>query len=143
MWLLTFYRFYLSLFFGFTIYFFLIQNIWLGILATVAFRTIWYGIERFIRHGSIKKSFKIHSASFKQQFGPYGIRIANKAEDDWHTKESLAEVFTPNTKKLQKTVEQLEMMDTLFQAGMRPEGDEYLLHDLKFKYGKLRLEKDK
>ena len=52
-------------------------------------------------------------------------------------------MFTSNQKKLQKAVEQLEMMDTLFKAGMRPEGDEYLLHDLKLKYGKYRLEKGK
>ena len=49
--------------------------------------------------------------------------------------------FSPQTKKkLKKTVEQLEMMDTLFKAGMRPEGDEFLLHDLKLKYGKYRLD---
>jgi len=143
MWLFSFYRFYLSLLFGFGIYFFVIQNIWLGILATVVFRTVWYGIERFIRHGSIQKNFNTHIAAFKQEHGPYGIRIANKAEKEWRIKESLAEVFIPDIKKLKKTVEQLEMMDTLFQAGMRPGGDEYLLHDLKFKYGKLRLEKEK
>jgi hypothetical protein len=143
MWLLTFYRFYLSLLFGFGIYFFLGKNIRLGILGTIVFRTMWYSIEHFIRRHGIQKDFNTHIAAFKQEHGPYGIRLANKAEEEWRIKESLAEVFTPDIKKLKKAVEQLEMMDTLFQAGMRPEGDEYLLHDLKLKYGKMRLEKEK
>ena len=79
---------------------------------------------------------KYNFTEFKQQHGPYGIRIANKAENEWHIKKSLAEVFTTNIKKLHKAIEQLEMMDTLFKAGLRPEGDEFLLHDLKLKYGK-------
>jgi hypothetical protein len=41
---------------------------------------------------------------------------------------------------LAAAVEQLEVMDTLFQAGMRPQGDQYLLHDLKLKYGRSRLQ---
>jgi hypothetical protein len=32
-------------------------------------------------------------------------------------------------------------MDELFKAGLSPQGDEYLLHDLRLKYGRYRLEK--
>lgn len=91
----------------------------------------------------VEKNYKKYIFDFKRQNGPYGIRIANKADNEWRIKESLAEVFTPNMKKLRKAVEQLEMMDTLFKAGLSPEGDEFLLHDLKFKYSKYRLEKNK
>jgi len=140
---MSFYRFYCSFLFGCSVYFFLIRNIWLGILAIVLFRLIWYFIERLLRHRSIQKNFNAHIAAFKQEYGPYGIRLANKANQEWRIKESLAEVFTPDIKKLKKAVEQLDMMNTLFNAGMRPDGDEYLLHDLKLKYGKLRLEKEK
>jgi len=143
MWLFSFYRFYLSVLCGAIVYLFIIGNIWAGILSLFACRIIWFFIERIIKKIIISKDFNRHIAEFKQQNGPYGIRIANKAEKEWRTKESLAEVFTSNPEKLKKAVEQLEMMDTLFKAGMRPEGDEYLLHDLKLKYGKYRLEKGK
>ena len=98
-------------------------------------------VERFIHGKRVDALFQRNCAEFKQLFGPYGIRIANKAEQDRQIKESLAEVFTVNRKKLTKAIEQLEMMDTLFKAGMRPEGDQFLLHDLKLKFGKHRLEK--
>jgi len=88
---------------------------------------------------AVDASYNAHAAEFKQLYGPYGIRIANKAESDRRIKISLVEVFTDNPKTLKKNVEQLEVMDTLFKAGMQPQGDEFLLHDLKLKYGKHRL----
>lgn len=89
----------------------------------------------------MNKLFKQNETEFKQLYGPYGIRLINKAETDWQTKKSLAEVFTNKKSNLKNTVEQLEVMNTLFQAGLKPDGDAYLLHDLKLKYGKHRLEK--
>ena len=83
-----------------------------------------------------------HSAQFKELLGPYGIRMINKAEQDPGIRKSLSEVFTPDLKKLKSTVDQLEMMDTLFKAGMQPDADTYQLHDLKLKYGKYRVEKE-
>ncbi len=140
MWLLGWYRFYVSVFLGISLYIFFIRNIWICIACIVIIRTIWFFIELLIRRYKIQKDYNKHISDFKRQNGPYGIRIANKADNDWRIKESLSEVFMSNMKKLRKTVEQLEMMDTLFNAGLRPEGDEFLLHDLKFKYGKFRLE---
>ncbi len=103
-------------------------------------RVLIFTVESVTKRVIINRNFTKHISDFKQQHGPYGIRIANKAEKEWHTKASLSEIFTDNKKQLKKTVEQLEVMDTLFKAGMRPEGDAYLLHDLKLKYGKQRLE---
>ena len=143
MWVLSFYRFYISVFFGISVYLFFLQNIWIALLSIIVTRVIWYLCERLLKKYAIQKDYQNHITEFKQQNGPYGIRIANKADKEWRFKESLAEVFTANKKKLQKAVEQLEMMDTLFKAGMRPEGDEFLLHDLKLKYGKYRIEKHK
>lgn len=140
MWVFSFYRFYISVLCGVSVYLLLIKNIWISILAAFITRTVWYFFERFIKRYTIQRDYNRHIPEFKQQNGPYGIRIANKADKEWRIKESLAEVFTSNIKQLKKTVDQLEMMDTLFKAGMRPEGDEYLLHDLKLKYGKYRLQ---
>ncbi len=86
--------------------------------------------------------FKSHVTPFKELTGPYGIRLINKAENEHTVKESLAEVFTPNRKELQKVLEQLEVMDTLFKSGLRPDGSSYQLHDLKLKYAKHRIEKN-
>ena len=143
MWILSFYRFYLSVFSGLSVYFFFVQNIWIALLSTIITRIIWFLCEQLLKRYAVQKDYRNHITEFKQLNGPYGIRIANKADKEWRFKESLAEVFTAKQKKLQKAVEQLEMMDTLFKAGMRPEGDEFLLHDLKLKYGKYRLEKNK
>lgn len=143
MWILSFYRFYISVLFGLSVYLFFIRNIWIALLSAIVTRIIWFLCEQLLKKYAAQKDYLRHITEFKQQNGPYGIRIANKADKEWRFKESLAEVFTSNQKKLQKAVEQLEMMDTLFKAGMRPEGDEYLLHDLKLKYGKYRLEKGK
>jgi hypothetical protein len=91
----------------------------------------------------IKKWYKIHEANFKELTGPYGIRLINKADSDTAVRNSLAEVFTSSFQELRKTVEQLEMMDTLFKSGLRPDGDSYQLHDLKLKYARHRLEKNR
>ena len=140
MWLFSFYRFYISILCGVSAYLFFTGNIWIGILATMLIRISWHIIEQAIARYTIQRDYNRHIPEFKQHHGPYGIRIANKADNEWHTKMNLAEVFTSNPKKLLKTVEQLEIMDTLFNAGMRPAGDDFLLHDLKLKYGKYRLD---
>jgi hypothetical protein len=140
MWLFNFYRFYCSLACGILQYFLLYRNIWVACASVIIIRALWYLIEQMIKKITIQKAYNNHVSAFKQLYGPYGIRLANKAETQWRIKESMAEVFAPDITKLKKTVEQLEVMDTLFQAGMRPEGDEFLLHDLKLKYGKYRLE---
>ncbi|MBD3343704.1 MAG: hypothetical protein GF401_01425 [Chitinivibrionales bacterium] len=140
MWIFNFYRFYCAILAGGLVYAFFIRSIWIWILSTIIVRVLWFAIERAIESARINASFQKHIPKFKEQFGPYGIRLANKAEKNSRIRKSLAEVFTDDPKKLKKSVEQLEVMDALFQAGMRPEGDEYLLHDLKLKYGKNRLE---
>jgi hypothetical protein len=142
MWLFSFYRLYSSIAAG-VLAFFFFSSVWLGIGIIIAVRLSWMGIEILLNRRRIESSYKQHISAFKQELGPYGIRIANKAESDFRTKNSLCEVFTKNQKQLKKAVEQLDVMDALFKAGMRPDADEYLLHDLKLKYGKIRLEKEK
>jgi hypothetical protein len=141
MFLLNFYRFYCSCLAGILVYLFLLHSVWLGLVAIIISRTAWFFIERFLRRIMINKWFAAHQGAFKQQFGPYGIRLVNKAESDAATRESLAEVFTPDPDELRKNVQNLEVMDVMFKAGMRPDGDAWQLHDLKLKYGKFRLEK--
>ncbi len=141
MWLLGFYRFYLCLCTGIAFYAFLVRSVWLSLVIAIVARTLWYGIERSIDRISIGRDFSRHAYSFKQQLGPYGIRLANQAEKDFSIRKSLAEVFVSDPARLRKNVEQLRMMDTLFQAGMRPDGDAYLLHDCKLKYGTHRLDR--
>jgi hypothetical protein len=143
MWAFGFYRFYVSIAVGAAVYFLLSRSVWAWIAATAVARAAWLGIEYALGVWTVKRDFSRHIATFRQQLGPYGIRIANKAEDNPRVKKSLAEVFVTDRKKLEKAVEQLEVMDALFRAGMRPDGDEYLLHDLKLKYGKRRLENGK
>lgn len=139
MWLLSFYRFYIALFVGIISYFFLVRKWWLSLLITIFARLIWTIVEYVIKRIYINNTFKKYSYDFKQKFGPYGIRIINKGEHDYEIRKSLCEVFTDNEKKLSKVIEELEMMDALFNAGLRPEGDNFLLHDLKLKYAKERL----
>ncbi len=140
MWLLGFYRFYASIAAGIVVYLFTGAGAWSAVGIAVVFRATWFGADRAWERYRVERDFKEHLQDFKNGLGPYGIRLANKAERDYHTRKSLAEVFTRDPGKLAKSVEQLEVMDTLFQAGMRPEGDQYLLHDLKLKYGRTRLE---
>jgi hypothetical protein len=139
MWIFNFYRLYISAIIGIGVYL-LTKSVWLCIGAIIIVRFTWLAIELIFERLHAHRLFKQHAADFKQVFGPYGIRIANKAESEWRVMKSLVEVFESNQAKLKKNVEQLEVMDTLFNAGMRPEGYEYLLHDLKLKYGKRRLE---
>jgi hypothetical protein len=139
MWLFGFYRLYVSLCAGIAFWLFCIHSIWLSLAVLVAFRAFWFGVEKFIERILIGRDFNQHIYSFKQELGPYGIRLANRAEQDWHIKKSLAEVFVSSPARLSKNVEQLALMDTLFKAGMSPAGDDFLLHDCKLKYGKYRL----
>jgi hypothetical protein len=139
MWLFGFYRLYLSLCAGIAFWLFCIRSIWFSLAIAIAFRALWFAVERIIERILINRNFNRHSYSFKQELGPYGIRLANKAEQDWHIKKSLAEVFVSSPARLKKNVELLTVMDTLFKAGMSPEGDACLLHDCKLKYGTCRL----
>jgi len=114
--------------------------LWAATLTSLAVRIAWFVIEgRVIAYG-VKKHFHQHAYSFKQQLGPYGIRLANMAENDPAVMKSLDEVFTPNEKQLQKNVDQLRLFDTLYNAGMRPDAQSFQIHDCKLKYGIWRLE---
>jgi hypothetical protein len=141
MWIISFYRAYVALCAGIAQYLFLVKSIWVSIAGAAIVRIIWFCAEQVVRRAIIKRDFKRHVYEFKQQLGPYGIRMANKADNEWRIKKSLADVFTSNTARLRKNVEQLQMMDTLFSAGMTPDAEAYQLHDCKLKYGKYRLEK--
>lgn len=139
--LLRFYRLYLSIAGGAVVYFTLLHSWWGWLGGSILLRIIWALVESKYNNHKTTKCFKQHSYEFKQLLGPYGIRMINKAESDPHIRTSLYEVFTPNIKQLQENVKQLEIMDTLFNAGLRPDSDAYHLHDLKLKYGKHRLQK--
>jgi hypothetical protein len=140
MWIFNYYRLFSSVAAGGAAWFFFKPAIWLWILITILFRTLWYFTEIKIRGIRIDRWFEKHQYDFKQLTGPYGIRLINKAAEDPAVRRSLAEVFTPDLKALRKNVDQMEVLDTLFKAGMRPDGDDYQLHDLKLKYGRHRLE---
>ena len=140
MWLLGFYRLYFALASGVAFYVLAVRSVWFALLVSAIARGAWFGIERIATRIVVDRDFNRHEYQFKQLLGPYGIRIANQAEQDFRTKKNLAEVFVSNPARLRKNVEQLTMMDTLFRAGMRPEGDAYLLHDCKLKYGTYRVE---
>ena len=140
MWLFGFYRLYISLCAGITCRIFLTKSIWLSILATLAVRVVWFTAERIVERMAVERDFKRHVYLFKQQLGPYGIRVANQADKDFRTKKSLAEVFVASPARLKKNVDQLTVLDTLFKAGMRPDNDAWLLHDCKLKYGTFRLQ---
>lgn len=141
MWVFNFYRMYIcaGAAIAFSVGF--KQPWWIGFLLTIFYRIVWLMIEKILVKRKINRLFEQYSYDFKQQFGPYGIRLINKAEEDWSVKKSLAEVFEPDLKKLQNSVSQLESIDILFKAGLQPQGDMYQLHDLKLKYGKYRLSK--
>lgn len=141
--ILNYYRFYLSLLAGAAVYFTMIHSWWVWLCVSMAFRVTWFLIQGKYHKFLINKYFIQHEYEFKQLLGPYGIRMINKAESDKAIKESLSEVFIPDLKKLNETVKTLEMMDSLFQAGLRPDSDTYHLHDLKLKYAKHRLNNNK
>jgi hypothetical protein len=137
--LLSFYRLYASLLVGVAVYPISGRSIKICVFSAIAFRLLWFAAERTALIISINLNFKRHIYKFKQQLGPYGIRLANKAENDWTVKKSLAEVFTSSLKKLEKNVEHLKLMDTLFSAGMRPDDETFQINDCKLKYGLYRL----
>lgn len=137
--ILRFYRFFTAVIVS-TGLCFLFGTYWIWLPSAVLIRFIWYKVEKRFENKEINRLFQKHAPEFKQLAGPYGIRLINKAETDSSLKKSLAEVFTSDEKKLKEAVEQLEMLDTLFRAGMHPDGDSYQLHDLKLKYGRHRLE---
>jgi hypothetical protein len=140
MFLLSFYRIYIAIAAGALAYFLIFPNLWLCLAISIAIRVLWLVIEQYLEKLAITRSFKDHQTKFKELYGPYGIRLVNKAESDAQVRRSLSEVFTPHLKKLRENVKTLETMDVLFNAGMRPDGDAWQLHDLKLKYGKHRLE---
>jgi hypothetical protein len=142
MFLLTFYRFYIALLAGASVYFLILPRLWFAIGIAIAARVAWLLVERLMKKLAINRSFEAHQTKFKELYGPYGIRLINKAESDPSIKQSLAEVFVNDAKKLQENVKTLETMEVLFNAGMRPDGDAWQLHDLKLKYGKYRVEKE-
>jgi hypothetical protein len=139
--LLSFYRLHASLCAGVLSYIFFSRTITAGLLCAVTARFLWFIVEHFLGVLSINKHFDQHVYEFKQQLGPYGIRMANMAQRDWKVKKRLEEVFTPNEKYLAKNIDQLRALDALFSAGMRPDEQTYQLHDCMLKYGAYRLEK--
>jgi hypothetical protein len=141
MWIFRFYRIFTAVAAGAAVVFFSGISLWIWPLMTVIIRMLWYFVEKRINEIRINRWFEQHSYEFKQQTGPYGIRLINQAENDPYVKKSICEVFTPDMKKLKEAVTQLETMDTLFKAGLQPQGDQFQLHDLKLKYGRYRLEK--
>ncbi len=138
--LLSFYRLYTALAAGAAFYVFVRPSVLLALTIAVLTRLVWLAVDIAVAHWRTESRCRRHLGRFRQQFGPYGIRLANKAETDRRIRRSLSEVFDPDHSRLRKTLEQLEALDALFSAGLRPEGDEYLLHDLKLKYARLRLE---
>jgi hypothetical protein len=140
MFLLRLYRLYAAVAAGAAVYILLIRAGWVWIVTTVAVRILWALLEHLAARIMIERNFARHSYPFRQLCGPYGIRLTKKAQQRFGIKKSLNEVFEPDLKKVEKHVEMLEMMQTLFQAGMRPPGDEYILHDCKLKYGRHRLQ---
>lgn len=137
---IPFYRLAVAIGAGVAAAFALVPTWWFALIITIAVRLIWAVLGHVFERLRVDRLFRKHQYAFKQQFGPYGIRIINKAYGNWTFKKSVAEVFIDDETKLHKAVETLELMDTLFRAGLRPEGDEYQLHDLKLKYGRMRLD---
>jgi len=138
--LLHFYRMYASLGAAAAAWLFFSLRPWAAALCALGVRFAWFAAERRVNAYRVKKHFVKHVYEFKQQLGPYGIRLANMAENDRSVMKSLDEVFTPNEKQLRKNVDQLRMLDTLFSAGMRPDAQTYQIHDCTLKYGMYRLE---
>jgi hypothetical protein len=138
-----FYRLFLSVGAGALLYFVTLHSWWIWLVGAIVFRIIYHFTESFILKKQRNTWFERHAYEFKQQFGPYGIRLINKAESDPSLKKSLCDVFIPDLTTLQNTVNELEMMEALFNSGLRPDGDAYQLHDLKLKYAKYRLQNKK
>jgi hypothetical protein len=141
--LLNFYRLYTSLCAGAAIYMLWGRNFWLALGCAALFRLSWFFIESFVNRILVDLYYKRHIYEFKQQLGPYGIRLANRAEDDRAVRKSLSEVFVPSIKKLQKNYEYLKVLDSLYGAGMRPDQETSNLNDCKLKYAAFRLEHER
>lgn len=103
MWLFGFYRIYLCLCAGIAFWFFCIRSIWLSLAVVVAARLLWFGLEKIIEWIEIGRDFKQHIYPFKQLLGPYGIRLANKAEKEWHIKKTLPRSLPQTPQGLKKT----------------------------------------
>jgi hypothetical protein len=142
MFALGFYRFYAAVLCGAVAFLALKRAWWVWVMTSVVVRLAWFAAESAYGNLRVRRLFAKCEPDFRQQFGPYGIRIANLAETNSRVRRSLVEVFEPRIDRLRKTATQLELMDALFSAGARPEADEYLLHDLKLKYARKRLEKE-
>lgn len=140
MWIFSFYRLYLSVAAGIGAAYLFLPVWWFGIICTVLIRAAIAGGEHIAALYAVNRLFTKHSYTFRQELGPYGIRMVNRAEKDTRLRKSLAEVFVASEKKLRKALEQLELMDTLYKAGMQPDADTWQLHDLKLKYARFRLE---
>jgi hypothetical protein len=140
---LNFYRLYASLCAGFAIYMFLGRNVWLALGCAAAFRLSWFFVEGSVSRILVEVRFKRHIHEFKQQLGPYGIRLANRAEGDRAVRKSLSEVFVPSLKKLKINYDYLKVLDTLYAAGMRPDQESLHLNDCKLKYAAFRLERQR
>jgi len=139
MWIFGFHRMYLSIAAGIGSAFLLVHTWWFALMNAVIARVLIAVGEHLAGIISVNRAFRVHAYAFRQELGPYGIRMINRAEKDMRIRKSLAEVFTKSEKKLRKAVEQLEMMETLFKAGMSPDADTWQLHDLKLKYGRFRV----
>jgi hypothetical protein len=137
--ILALYRLYIAFLSGVAGWFLFHRSIWIAIGIGILTRLTWWIIEHQLNLWRQERDFAAHITPFKQLLGPYGIRLANKAETDRFVRKNLTEVFTSDSGKLREVVKQLEMLDALFQAGMRPEGDAWLLHDCKLKYARHRL----
>lgn len=143
MWIFSFYRLFIACAVAVLLFIFAGHHWWLALTGLVAVRAIFFGAEFLLNRFLVEQAFKAHSFTFKQQIGPYGIRLINKAETDYSLRKSLYEVFTANRKNLKKNVENLDVMEKLFSAGMRPDSETCHQHDLKLKYGTWRLESNK
>jgi hypothetical protein len=137
---LSLFRLYASLGVGALVYFFIWRTLWFAIISAITFRAAWFLIERFIELMITNAHFQKYIYEFKQQLGPYGIRLANQAEKDRRTRKSLAEVFIADVDKLRTIIDRLKVLDTLYQAGMTPDQETRLLNDCKLKYATYRLE---
>jgi hypothetical protein len=125
---------------GALVYALFIHSWWVAFFSAIAFRSVWFALEHIAQSMMINSYYRKHIYEFKQLLGPYGIRLANQAEESPRTKKRLAEVFVPSLSKLRLAVDRLKVLDTLYQAGMTPDQDARLLHDCILKYGMHRLE---
>ena len=140
MWIFSFYRMYGAIAVGVGTALLAVHTWWFALLITIIVRGVVAAAEFYLHRLQVERLFKAHAYAFKQELGPYGIRMVNRAEKEFRLRKSLAEVFVKSEKKLRKAVEQLDMMETLYKAGMQPDADTWQLHDLKLKYGRFRIE---